>query len=116
MATKLGWICTSCFGEQDTPPGPRPAKGSNLPAPLCVSCLAPVVRHTIEAALSPVAASRYRIKADRMDAAALVAERRRCTSGDSMSDRYLHMAAILMETYKKRYGAGVHFWQVPAWP
>jgi hypothetical protein len=33
-----------------------------------------------------------------------------------MSDRYLHMAAILMETYKKRYGAGVHFWQVPAWP
>jgi len=48
-----------------------------------------------------------------LPSAALVAERRRVTGSNIMSDRDLHMAAILMASYATRFGPSVHFWQAP---
>jgi hypothetical protein len=104
-----GWICTKC-GTQSTRMLPRRDPTAH---PLCVACRRPVETHKIDPKMDAVATERYEHKVGRMTSAALVAERRRVTASNIMSDRDLHMAAILMATYKERYGAGVHFWHVP---
>ena len=103
-----GWICTKC-GTQST----RCVPLAPTARPLCVACRQPVEMHRIDPKMGAVETERYEHKVGRMTDEALVAERRRVTGSNIMSDREMHMTAILMATYKERYGAGVHFWQVP---
>jgi hypothetical protein len=103
-----GWICTKC-GTQST----RCVPLAPTARPLCVACRQPVEMHRIDPKMGAVETERYEHKVGRMTDEALVAERRRVTGSNIMSDRDLHMAAILMASYATRFGPSVHFWQAP---